>query len=174
MGDPVDLNNLIDQLRQLNDHDRAVVYAQSLSPTQATAGREHLIEAAAKILGDTGRATSFTDSVRLDAFTGTDGRIDPVKVQEALTKLGVITPEASRNFPHGSSGLRKGEAGKAEAAKRYGTKPNETPSDNAAPPGMDVRPRVAGQDGRDEAARRYGDMVLGKRGNADGQAIGIY
>lgn len=143
------------RLTALSDADWHALGARLRAPDT----REQLRDAAAKILGDADRATSFTDSVRLDAFTGTDGQIDPAKVQDALTKLGVITPEASRNFQHGSNGFRKGEAGKAEAAKRYGTKPNETPRDNTAPPGMDVRPRVAGQDGRDEAARRFGQAI---------------
>lgn len=173
MGDPVDLNKLIDQLRQLSDHDRAVAYAQSLSPDQATATRQQLRDSAAKLLGDTTRATDFAETVRLDAFTGTDGKIDPAKVQDALTKIGAIAPT-----PAGDNGQRsfdKGAAGKAEAARRFGTQAQATPRGNTAPPpGMPGPVRLAGQGGRDEAAKRFGDMVLGKRGDADGQAIGIY
>lgn len=164
MGDPLKRDAVIAALRGMTEVDRAIAFAEA-NNSAAHDTHAQIRSTAAKLLGgDTDRATTFAEIARHEALV-TDGQVDANKVKAALTQVGLLAPAAQRNWGQGSGtapAQAPGEAGKAAAAKRYGTPHQPDPLRTAAGSNK-------GAAGRAEAAKRYGGAILsnsarGKRG----------
>lgn len=141
----------------------AAEFAAFTARVRAPDTREKFRAVASNILS--GNALdAFSDAADLSKFTGDDGGIDEERVMGHLTAMfGTQTPAGGqRNWGQhsGSSGqgLRPGDGGRAEAARRAGRKPeSEIETASAGSSGW-----TRGAAGRAEAQRRHGKKGIQK------------
>ncbi|MDX1878218.1 hypothetical protein SBE55_10350 [Mycolicibacterium sp. 141076] len=107
------------QLSSMSDADWHALGARLRAPDI----REQLRTEMAKLLGNEDNATNLASWVRTDVFTNDDGEVDPAKVRDGLTKLGLLSqpPRPLRPWRGGGTGSRGIEA----AAQRFGTTTKE-------------------------------------------------
>lgn len=134
-------------LAGLSDCEWSALSARLRAPDTA----EEFRSAAAKHVSDD-QLDSLVNTVNLAAFVGADGRIDEAKVERSLAALfgqGGGQRDWGQHSAPASPGRRPGDAGRAEAQRRFGTPYESDPAAVAAIP----RPSAAGAA---EAARRFG------------------
>lgn len=83
--------------------------------------RELLRAEVAKQTGNEACATAFAEIMRHELYTNDDGAIDPAKVRDGLTKLGLLSQTPRQNMPPRPwRGGGSGSKGKGTAAQRFG------------------------------------------------------
>jgi hypothetical protein len=143
------------QLSAMTDGEFAALTAKVRAPDTAEALRTAVSK---HVSGD--RLEAVMRVVNPAAFVDDSGRIDATKVQQHLSTL---------FGGQGQPGARPGDAGRAAAAKRFGTPPDgpATPTAGVQPP---KDPQVQqGRPVRDPGAverelqKRFGDRRMGKK-----------
>lgn len=135
------------QLAGLSEGDWAALTAKVRAPDAA----EQFKAVAGQVVSGE-RLDALARAVDLSKFTGSDGQIDESKVMGHLTAMFGVRDDppnyGQHSGAHVGAGSRPGDAGRAAAAKRFGTGGNSAPAIG--------QPATRGAGGAAEAQRRFG------------------
>jgi hypothetical protein len=143
------------RLANMSDADWDVLVAKLRAPDRAESFRE----AASKVI-DGGRLDAVCQVANLAQFTGEDGAIDEAKVINSLRAVFGIPPTPQRHENFGQYTQQPnmggpGDAGRAEAEKRFGPRGYVAGGQQTAP--LTPPPVGPGSAGAREAARRFSE-----------------